>query len=109
MRRHEIWTAAGGTGYAGKPRPVVVLQDERIALESVTFCGFTTDLTEAPGLWRPLVKATASNGLETNSAIMVDKIMTMPRARFGRRIGNLDSRDVTALERALLFFLGLQT
>ena len=29
MRRGEVWTAAGGPGYAGKPRPVVVIQDDR--------------------------------------------------------------------------------
>ena len=26
MRRGEIWTAAGGGGYAGKPLPVVIVQ-----------------------------------------------------------------------------------
>jgi mRNA interferase MazF len=78
-------------------------------LGSVTFCGLTTDLAEAPGLWRPLVEATPANGLQSNSAIMVDKIMTMPRSRFGRRIGSLEQRDVTVLERSLLFFLGLQS
>jgi len=27
MRRGEVWTVAAGTGYAGKPRPVVILQN----------------------------------------------------------------------------------
>ena len=49
MRRGEIWTVAGGGGYAGKPRPVVLVQDDRFsATNSVTICAFTTDLTEAP-------------------------------------------------------------
>lgn len=39
MRRSEIWTAAAGRGYAGKPRPVVILQDDRIdATDSVAVC-----------------------------------------------------------------------
>ena len=25
MKRGEIWTVTGGSGYAGKPRPVIVL------------------------------------------------------------------------------------
>jgi mRNA-degrading endonuclease toxin of MazEF toxin-antitoxin module len=39
----------GRSGYAGKPRPVVIVQDDRFdATDSVTICGFTTDPTEAP-------------------------------------------------------------
>ena len=29
MIRGEICTAAGGTDYAGKPRPVIIVQDDR--------------------------------------------------------------------------------
>jgi mRNA interferase MazF len=28
MKRGEVWTVAGGADYAGKPRPVVILQDD---------------------------------------------------------------------------------
>ena len=49
MTRGEIWTVAGGKDYAAKPRPVVILQDERFdSLESVTVCGFTSDTSLAP-------------------------------------------------------------
>ena len=49
MRRGEIWTVAGGKDYAGKPRPVVLLQDDSFdATDSITICAFTTDPTEAP-------------------------------------------------------------
>ena len=27
MKRGDIWTASGGHDYAGKPRPVVIVQD----------------------------------------------------------------------------------
>ncbi len=41
MKRGEIWTAAGGKDYAGKPRPVVIVQDDRFdAIESITVCPF---------------------------------------------------------------------
>jgi mRNA-degrading endonuclease toxin of MazEF toxin-antitoxin module len=49
MRRGEISIVAGGKDYAGKPRPVVILQDDRFdATGSITICAFTADETDAP-------------------------------------------------------------
>ena len=28
MRRGEVWTVVGGEDYAGKPRPVVIVQED---------------------------------------------------------------------------------
>lgn len=107
MKRHEIWTAAGGPGYAGKPRPVLILQDHRISgLSSITTCGFTSDQTEAREL-RPLVRATEQNGLARDSRAMVDKIMTFPLSCVGKRIGELTTEDSIALDRAVMLLLGL--
>ena len=38
---------------------------------------------------------------------MVDEITTVPRARMGRRIGQLASADLVRLGRAVMVFLGL--
>ena len=55
MKRGEIWTAAGGRGYAGRPRPVVIVQDDRFAATaSVTVCPFTSDPTDAPLIRLPI-------------------------------------------------------
>lgn len=106
MRRGEIWTAAGGSGYAGKPRPVVVIQDDRFdATDSVTICSFTTDPTEAP-LIRLRVEP-GDSGLREVSSLMVDKITTVPRARLGDLIGRLNDEDMMRLGRAIVVFLGL--
>jgi mRNA interferase MazF len=44
MRRGEIWTVAGGKDSAGKPRSVVIVQDDSFdATDSITVCAFTTD------------------------------------------------------------------
>lgn len=49
VTRSEIWTAAADSGYAGRPRPVVIIQDDLFdATASVTVCAFTTDDTDAP-------------------------------------------------------------
>lgn len=107
MRRGEIWTAAAGSGYTGKPRPVVIVQDDRFdATDSVTICAFTTDPTEAP-LIRLLTKPDEMNGLRDASSVMVDKITTVPRKRLGERIGRLGDEDLVRLGRAIIVFLGL--
>lgn len=107
MKRGEIWTAAGGAGYAGKPRPVVVVQDDRFGeTGSITVCPFTSDPTDAP-LFRPAVEPGAANGLKAVSHLMVDKITTVSRARLGARIGRLRGEDMARLNRAILIFLGL--
>ena len=99
MKRGEIWTVSAG-GYAGKPRPAVIVQDDRFdATASVTVCVFTTDETA--------VRPSEGNGLRLASRLMVDKLITVPRARLGDRIGRLDDEDVLRLNRAILVFLGL--
>ena len=107
MRRGDIWTVAGGKDYAGKPRPVVVVQDDSFdATSSVTVCAFTTDPTDAP-LFRLPVEPSGGNGLRATSRLMVDKITTVPMSKIGTRVGRLDEDDVVRLNRAVLVFLGL--
>ena len=107
MRRGEIWTAAGGSGYAGKPRPVVIVEDDRFdATASVTVCAFTTDPTEAP-LMRIPIDPDDLNGLHEPSHLMVDKLTTVPRPKLGERIGRLGDEEVVQLGRAIVVFLGL--
>lgn len=107
MRRGEVWTAAAGSGYAGKPRPVVIVQDDRFdATDSVTVCGFTTDPTEAP-LFRLLVEPSEQNGLNEPSSLMIDKLTTVRRAKLRERIGRLADEDMVRLDRAVVVFLGL--
>ncbi len=107
MRRGEIWTAAGGSGYVGKPRPVVIVQDDRFdATASVTVCAFTTDPLEAP-LLRLAIRPDHENGLRDPSSLMVDKVTTIPRSKLGERVGRLGDDDMVRLGRAVLVFFGL--
>ena len=107
MRRGEIWTAAAGTGYVGKPRPVVIVQDDRFDVtHSITVCAFTTDPTEAP-LFRLRIEPDEINGLRETCSLMVDKVTTVPRAKLGERTGRLSDEQMVALGRAILVFLGL--
>lgn len=98
---------SGGSGYVGKPRPAVVVQEDTFeATNSVTICAFTTDPTDAP-LLRLLVTPSERNGLKRASRLMVDKITTVPKARLGSRVGRLAEDDLLRLNRALAVFLGL--
>ena len=107
MRRGEVWTAAGGKDYAGKPRPVVIVQSDAFdATESITVCGLTTNPTEAP-LVRPVIEPNDTNGLNVACRLMADKLTTMPRAKLGNRLGYLADEDVLRMNRAILVFLGL--
>jgi len=107
MKRSEIWTVAGGTAYTGKPRPAVIVQDDRFdANDSIVVCPLTTDSTQAP-IFRLLVQPSAESGLRAPCRMMVDKLTAVPRARLGRLLGSLASDEVKALNRAIFVFLGL--
>ena len=107
MRRGDIWTVAGGKDYAGKPRPVVIVQDDSFdATDSITICAFATDQTEAP-LFRLPMQPNERNGLRTACRLMVDKISTVPKTKVGMRVGRLDDEDILRLNQAVLVFLGL--
>jgi len=107
VRRGEIWTAAAGSGYVGKPRPVAIVQDDRFdATASVTVCAFTTDPTDAP-LFRLPIDADDVTGIREPSQLMVDKLTSIPRSKLGERIGRLHDEDLVRLDRAIVVFLGL--
>jgi len=107
VKRGEIWTAAEGSGYVGKPRPVVVVQDDLFdATASVTVCALTTDRTDAP-LFRIPVEANQTTGVGEPSRLMVDKITTVPRSKLDERVGCLSDDDMIRLGRSIAVFLGL--
>ena len=107
MKRGEVWTVSGAKDYAGKPRPVVIVQDDSFdATGSITICAFTTDETEAP-LFRLGVEPSERNGLRVASSLMVDKITTVAKSKVGGRVGRLDDADMVRLNQAMTVFLGL--
>ena len=98
MKRGEIWTVAGGKDYADKPRPAVIVQDDRFDMtDSLTVCGFTTDPSDAP-LTRLPIQPSVGNGLRSVSRIMVDRITTVRRTKIGSRVGRLADEDIVGHE-----------
>lgn len=106
MKRGEVWTATG-PGYAGKPRPILILEDDAFAAtDSVLVALITTDPTPAPLLRLP-VTPDATNNLVKACSVMVDKIMAVPRAKVGRFVGALDARSMARVNVMVATVLGL--
>jgi mRNA interferase MazF len=107
VKRGEIWTAAGGPDYAGKPRPVIILQSDRFdATASVTVCPLTAGHVETVYA-RFAIEPNEENRLVQRSDVMVDKIVTLPRNKLGYRIGRLSAAESTLLDQRVVLFLGL--
>jgi mRNA interferase MazF len=100
VKRGEVWTLLD-TGYASKPRPVVIVQGQQgDRFDSVIVCLFTT-YPSADVPTRPRVDPTAANGLEKTSFVMADKLLTVARTVLGERIGVLAEADMTAVALAI--------
>ncbi|HET7316884.1 MAG TPA: type II toxin-antitoxin system PemK/MazF family toxin [Sphingomicrobium sp.] len=105
MNRGEIWTAAGGSDHAGKPRPVLIVQaDEFDATASITVCLLTTEDIGSP-LFRIEIPPAPTNGLRATSFVMVDKISSLSRERLRQRIGLLTATEMTAVNRSIAVFV----
>ena len=105
MRRGDIVTVSGGV-YANKPRPALIVQDDRFdATDSLTVCPLTTTAVDAP-LLRVPVTADENNGLDQDSFLMVDKVTTVRRSNAHVVLGRLETTTMVELERRLLVFLG---
>ena len=107
MRRGDVITVAA-TGDYGKPRPAVVVQTDALPAEhaSVVVCQMTLEIGDAPE-FRVTVEPSAKNGLRVRSQVMADKPVTIRRERVGGRIGHLEENDITRLNVALAFVMGL--
>jgi mRNA interferase MazF len=107
MRRGDVVTVAV-TGDFGKPRPAVIVQTDALPAEhaSVVVCQMTSEFSDASD-FRVTIDPTELNGLRVRSQVMADKPVTIRRERVGRRIGHLEGPDITRLNIALAFVMGL--
>jgi mRNA interferase MazF len=106
VNRGEIWTVAGGV-YASRPRPALIVQDDRFAgTASVTVMPLTTTALDAPLLRIP-VPATDTTGLDRPSFIVIDKLTTVRRESVVERVGRIAGSQMVDVERAVVVFLGL--
>ncbi|MBM4184124.1 MAG: type II toxin-antitoxin system PemK/MazF family toxin [Gemmatimonadetes bacterium] len=106
MTRGDLVTVVLPGAY-GKTRPALVIQHDAFnALASVSVLPLTSDLRDLPLLRIP-VSPSRATGLRVASEVQVDKIMTIPREKIGRRLGHLDAETLGQVDAALRGFLGL--
>lgn len=106
MKRGDLVPVVLAGAY-GKPRPALVIQSDLFALHpSVTILPVTTELRPIE-TFRIAVEPSAENGLRARSQIMVDKAHTIPREMAGEVFGEVDTRTLATVNRALTVFLGL--
>jgi mRNA interferase MazF len=107
MRRGDVILAAASGDY-GKPRPAVIVQTDAFpeTHASIVICQMTSDIVDAPD-FRVTIEPTDGNGLRVRSQIMADKPLTVRRSRIGPLIGHLDNGEISRLNIALGFVMGL--
>ena len=106
MKRGEIWTLQD-KHYASKARPVVVIQsDKHDSFDSVILCLFTS-FESGDISTRVRVEPSAENGLQKDSYVMTDKIVTVDKSILEKRIGKLSDKDMIAVSEQLKIILDL--
>jgi len=107
MKRGDIVVVAAAGDY-GKPRPAVVVQTDAFPEThgSVVICQMTSEIIDAPD-FRVTIERGATSGLRARSQVMADKPVTVRRERVGQIIGHLSEGELSRLNVALAFVLGL--
>lgn len=108
MTRGDIVVVATRGAYTGKPRPALVVQSDVFnpTHSSVTVCPITSDCIDA-ALFRVTVPPGTRTGLQRPSQIMVDKIVSVPRASIAKSIGRCETGELHTVDDALRRWLAL--
>ena len=96
-------------GINGKPRPWVVVQAN--ILNENLFTVLAAPLTSKVELiqedFRPILKPTSINTLETPSQIMLDRISVINNKNIIKKIGLLSKKELQILNQSLVLVLGI--
>jgi mRNA interferase MazF len=104
MKRGDLVIVALAGDY-GKPRPALIIQSDAFADHpSVTVLLLTSDVINSPRT-RISVPPNSVTGLSKLSQVMIDKAMTVPRAKVGKLIGRVDETVLKQVTSALAKFL----
>lgn len=106
MKRGDVYSAATGSGFGSKPRPVIVMQSPHFdVLDTRLVVPLTSEVEELIP-FRPMILPDRLNGLRRPSQAMVDVILTVRETKFGQRFGELSPVDLQRVESMLLIVLG---
>ena len=107
MKRGDLWVARADL-YASKARPVLIIQSDKVSdYNSIITC-LVTSYELADDELRIRIEPTRSNGLETTSYLMLDKIFSFDKNDLTKRIGELSESEMDGVNSALRYILGLE-
>jgi len=108
VKRGAIVVVAARGAYTGKPRPALVVQADLFnpTHASITVCPITSDCVDAP-LFRVTLPPGARTGLRQPSQVMIDKIVSVPRATISAEIGQCEASELDAVADGLRRWLEL--
>ncbi len=108
MKRGDVVLVAL-TGDYGKPRPAIVVQEDRLnagdTVQSVIVCPLTSHGAASDSI-RVAIAPDDGNGLTRPSQAMVEKITSVRITRVRDVIGRIDQQTMGDIEQALLLVLG---
>jgi mRNA interferase MazF len=108
VTRGTIVVVAAKGAYTGKPRPALVVQSDLFneIHPSVTICPITSECVDAP-MFRITLPPGKRTGLTRASQVMVDKIVSVPRASIMTEIGRCEESELGIIDEALRRWLSL--
>jgi mRNA interferase MazF len=99
VKRGDVVAVAAAGDY-GKPRPAVIVQTDALPARHASV------IVDAPHL-RVTIEPSGRNGLKVRSQVIADKPVTVRRERVGQRLGSLGPQEMTRVNAALAFVMGL--
>jgi mRNA interferase MazF len=105
MKRYDIhWARLDPTegSEIGKTRPVVIVSLDALNahLQTVTVCPLTSQIHAQ---WRSRLQVECAG---QPAEIAVDQIRVLSKARIGKRMGSLQRKDISALQRLITEMYG---
>jgi mRNA interferase MazF len=107
MLRGDVVIVSAQGDY-GKPRPAVVVQNNRLLnqIDSVTVCFLTSKVIPTRNL-RITIEPDDINGLRERSQVQIEKMMTFNRSKVRGPVGRLSMDQMRDIDRYLMIFLDL--
>jgi mRNA interferase MazF len=107
VKRGHVVIAAFGGVLGNKPRPAVVVQDDKLSGPvTILAIPFTSGL-ETASVFRPVFEPDEANGLDGPSCLMTDKLFPVRRDMIGAVVGVLSGSDLERIELAMQIVLGM--
>ena len=106
MNRGELWVGSG-PGFAGKPRPVLVVQDDALSGFRTRAVCLVTSNDDPHFENRVRIEPSAVNGFGHTSWVMTDKIFSFRKDQFTVRMGRLTDGEMEKVSEQLRKVLGL--